>query len=127
MHTVVEMPEFIADAKAAGITEEERSAIVDWMSQKPHSGDEIKGTGGARKVRFPGRGKGKSGGFRVIAFYTGPDIPVFLVAVFAKGDRIDLSQAERNELRKKLSILPEQYQRSVHESVQSRGPDPSRR
>jgi hypothetical protein len=47
----------------------------------------IPGTGGARKVRFAGRGKGKSGGYRVITFYSGPEVPVFLITLFAKGRR----------------------------------------
>ena len=57
------------------------------------------GTGGARKLRWQGRGKGKRGGIRAITFYSGPPVPVFVLSAFGKGKRIDLSQAERNELR----------------------------
>lgn len=63
MHTVIETPGFIADAKKSGLTEDERSAIVNTLAQNPTAGHEIKGTGGARKVRFPARGRGKSGGY----------------------------------------------------------------
>jgi hypothetical protein len=35
----------------------------------------IAGTCGCRKLRLPGRGKGKSGGYRVVTFYSGVDIP----------------------------------------------------
>ena len=45
------------------------------------------GTGGARKVRFAKTGHGKSGGYRVITYYGGDDIPVFLMDVYAKGAR----------------------------------------
>ncbi len=79
----------------------------------------IKGTGGARKVRFGGRGKGKSGGYRVIAYYGGDDIPVFLLNVFAKGDKVDLSKSELNELRKELEGLAEDYRRGVRIYVES--------
>src|SRR3954453_2483075 len=105
MHSVIETPAFIWDARDSGISSEERSKIVTALAQNPTMRVEIPGTGGARKVRFAGRGKGKSGGYRVITFYSGQDIPVFLLNVFAKGDRVDLSQAERNELRKELSWL----------------------
>jgi hypothetical protein len=71
-------------------------------------------------VRFAGRGKGKSGGYRVITFYSGRDVPVFLLNVFAKGDRVDLSQAERNELRKALAGLADDYRRGVRLYVESR-------
>ena len=37
-----------------------------------------------RKVRIAAKGKGKRGGGRVISFYTGPDIPVFLLNVFCQ-------------------------------------------
>jgi hypothetical protein len=120
MQSVVETPDYLADAKAAGITETERRAIVDKLAADPEAGDEIKGTGGARKVRFPGRGQGKRGGYRVITFYSGPDLPVFLLNVFAKGDRIDLTQAERNELRKELAGLADDYRKGVRIHVQRR-------
>ena len=90
------------------------------MAANPTAGDEIKGTGGARKVRFAGRGRGKSGGYRVITFYAGWDIPMFLLNMFAKGDRVDLSQAERNELRKVLAGVAENYRKGVRSYVQGR-------
>jgi len=42
----------------------------------------------------------------VITFYAAKDIPVFLLDIYGKGSRADLSQAERNELRKTLTALP---------------------
>lgn len=117
MHSVIEIPDYLADAKFAGLSDEERRMIVETVAKNPASGEEIRGTGGARKLRFPGRGKGKSGGYRVIIFYSGQDIPVFLLNVFAKSERVDLSQAERNELRKELTGLAEDYQRGVQNRV----------
>lgn len=109
MQTVVETPDFIADAKAAGLSDEERKIIVDFVAANPMEGDEIKGAGGARKIRFAGRGKGKSGGYRVITFYSGTDIPTFLLNVFAKGDKVDLSAKERNELKQVLGEVAKAY------------------
>jgi hypothetical protein len=120
VQTVIETPDFVRDAKAAGITDEERQAIINQLARHPVGGDEIPGTGGARKVRFRGRGKGKSGGYRVITFYSGSDIPLFLLNVFAKGDRIDLTQAERNELRKVLGDLAKLYREGVRRRVEGR-------
>ncbi len=71
--------------------------------------DEISGTGGARKVRFARRGQGKSGGYRVITFYSGVDIPVFLITMFAKNEKSNISQAEKNAMRKGLKALAEHY------------------
>jgi len=109
MHSVVETGIFLADAKAVGLSEKERAAIVDFVALNPDAGDAIKGTGGARKIRFGGKGKGKSGGFRVISFYSGADIPVFLLNVFAKNEKSDLTKAERNEFKATLAALAAAY------------------
>lgn len=109
MHTVVETPDYLSDAKAAGVNDEERLAIAEFVAENPMAGDEIRGTGGARKIRFAGRGKGKSGGYRVVTFYSGADIPVFLLNVFAKSDQIDLSQRQRNDLKQVLKELATAY------------------
>jgi hypothetical protein len=111
MQAVVETAIYLGDAKSVGLSEKERAAIVDFVARNPDAGDEIKGTGGARKIRFAGKGKGKSGGYRVISFYSGADIPVFLLNVFAKNEKTDLTKAERNEFKTTLAALAETYRR----------------
>ena len=86
-------------ASVAGMNDDEIASVVDLVAAKPESGEEIPGTGGCRKIRFAGRGKGKSGDYRVITFFSGAVWPVFLLTVFSKGERSDLTQAERNMLR----------------------------
>lgn len=98
LQTVIETPSYLVSAKDAGISEEERAAIVNAIANDPAAGDLIPGAGGCRKVRFAGRGKGKSGGYRLITFYGGSEIPVFLLTIFSKGERADLTQKERNQL-----------------------------
>jgi len=107
-HTIVETPEFLSAARRI-FTDAERAALVDHLSADPASGDVMEGTGGARKLRWGAKGKGKSGGARVIAFYSGPSLPVFLLAAFAKGEKANLSKAERNELRDVLAELVKAY------------------
>ena len=65
MHAVIETPDFLRDAKAAGIGRDERRLIVDHVTANPMAGDLIVGSGGARKIRFAAPGRGKSGGYRV--------------------------------------------------------------
>jgi hypothetical protein len=81
------------------------------------AGDVMPGTGGARKVRFAGRGSGKSGGYRVITFYAAHDIPVFLLDVYSKDAQANLSQAQRNELRKTLTALPRAWREQKRAST----------
>ena len=45
----------------------------------------------------------------VITFFSGPEMPVFLLNVFAKNEKIDLSAAERSTLKKVLSRLVDAY------------------
>ncbi len=46
-------------------------------------------------MRFAGRGKGKSGGYRVVTYFAADDVPALLLVLINKGERADLSQAER--------------------------------
>src|SRR5580700_6772401 len=93
-HVVAELPQFLRDVAAAGLSEAEHQAIVDAIALDPRKGDEVRGSGGVRKVRFAGRGKGKSGGYRVITAYFGPDIPVYLLAILSKGERANFTATE---------------------------------
>jgi hypothetical protein len=113
MHAVIETPSFLADCCNAGLVDDEISGIVVTISSDPMIGDIIPGTGGARKLRIRGRGKGKSGGYRTISYFAGEDVPVLLLALVNKGERADLSQAERNELRKELAGYARDYRASV--------------
>lgn len=106
MHTVIETPAFLASARDEGISEDERFAMVSYISRIPDAGEIMPGTGGARKVRFAGRGKGKSGGYRIVTFYADAGMPVFLLDVYSKDSQANLSKAERNELKAILSDLP---------------------
>lgn len=109
MQTVIETPGYLSSAKDEGLTVAEREAIVSYIAANPDAGDVMAGTGGARKLRLAGRGKGKSGGYRIITFYADPEIPVFLLDIYSKDSQANLSKAERNELRDILTALPQQW------------------
>ena len=89
--------------------------LQEALVNRPDLGDLIQGSDGLRKVRWNLRGNGKSGGVRVITFYSGPPVPVFLLTVFGKGEKSNLSHDERNELRKILKTLVDRYQEGVEE------------
>jgi hypothetical protein len=69
----------------------------------------MRGTGGIRKLRWSAQGKGKSGGVRVIYYYHDGSTPLFLLTIFGKGEKANLSKAERNELAKFTSLLLKHY------------------
>lgn len=93
------------------MTDEDRFVAIDVVAHDPRHGDVLQGTGGCRKFRLAGRGKGKSGGYRVIFVFGGGDMPVFLLTVFGKGEKDNLTKAERNELAKLTSVLADSYAR----------------
>ena len=117
MHTVIQTPAFLADAKEAGLGDSELSEIEAAIAADPLAGDLIPGTGGARKIRFGGKGKGKSGGYRLITYYAAEDVPVFLLALVSKGQRADISQADRNALRQILGTLADEYRAGIRAKV----------
>src|SRR5262249_13405634 len=74
MHCVQHLKSFERAAAEVGLSEEEVESIEQLVARNPMAGVEIAGTGGCRKIRIAGRGKGKSGGYRVVTFYSGIDI-----------------------------------------------------
>jgi hypothetical protein len=108
MQTVVETPPYLADAERL-FGEDERVAIIDAISADPQCGVVIPGTGGVRKMRVGASGRGKRHGARVIYLFGGVEVPVFLLAVFAKNEKSDLSPAERNGLGKMTAEMLRTY------------------
>jgi hypothetical protein len=106
MQTVVELPEFLRRAKAV-MSDDERSALVDYLAANPEAGVSL--GGGLRKVRIARKGGGKSGGYRTIYVFGGAHIPIFLVTVFAKNERDNLGKAEQTELIVLSKALLAQY------------------
>lgn len=79
--------------------------MIDHLAAQPRAGDLIQGTGGIRKLRWARGGRGKSGGVRVIYYFHSDRIPLYLLTVFGKGEKADLSKGERNELAKLVDVL----------------------
>ncbi|WP_086480384.1 type II toxin-antitoxin system RelE/ParE family toxin [Oceanospirillum sanctuarii] len=102
--TITELPEYIKRADDL-FTDFERKAVIDYLAEHPLAGDVMEGTGGIRKLRWSRGNKGKSGGVRVIYYYHDHRIPLYLLTMFGKGERANLSKADRNALSKLVSIL----------------------
>ncbi len=111
MQTVIETEAYQRAAKDAGMLDVEREEAVRLVASEPDGGSTMSGTGGVRKARIAGRGKGKSGGYRIVWWFGGDDIPVFLLTVFGKGEKDNLTLGERNALRSLTATLRESLQR----------------
>jgi len=110
MQTVVETPSYLADAERL-FSSDERKAIVDRLAADPICGVVIPGSGGIRKVRFGFGARGKSGGARIIYLFSGVSLPAFILAVFAKNEKTNVSAADRNALGKMVVAMIEDYRR----------------
>ena len=99
MQTVVETPMYLRAAEDL-YSEADREEIVRTIAAYPEAGDLMRGTGGYRKLRFARSGMGKRGGARVVYLYGGEDLPIFLITVYAKSEKGNLSKAEQNALAK---------------------------
>lgn len=108
MLTVVELPEF--QRKSLKLLElDEVASIIIYLSAHPAAGRIMQGTGGIRKLRWSARGKGKSGGVRVIYYFHNDSIPLFLLSVFGKHEKANLSKSERTELAKLTALIARTY------------------
>jgi len=79
------------------------------LAQYPDSGVVIQDASGLRKIRWAAKGQGKRGGVRVIYYFHSERIPLFLLTVYAKNQKANLTKAERNEFKKLVPILLRTY------------------
>ncbi|SEG31771.1 RelE toxin of RelE / RelB toxin-antitoxin system [Bryocella elongata] len=108
MHTVVETPSYLTRAEPV-LNEATMKAIVDAVAENPEAGEVMSGTGGFRKLRAARPGMGKRGGVRVIYLYRNLSMPVFLITVYAKNEKANLTAAERNALKARADAIFAEY------------------
>lgn len=104
MQTIAELPEYFRKSERL-LSDLERKQIVDYLAANPKAGAIMQGTGGIRKLRWAREGMGKSGGVRVIYYYFNESMPLYLLTVFGKGEKDNLTKTERNELAKLTKLL----------------------
>ena len=104
MQTIAELPEYVRRAdKLLGVAE--RRDVIDYLAAHPKAGDLLEGTGGVRKLRWGRDGRGKSGGVRIVYYFHSEAMPLYLLTLFAKNERANLSKGERNELARLVGLL----------------------
>ncbi|UIJ94034.1 type II toxin-antitoxin system RelE/ParE family toxin [Sinorhizobium meliloti] len=108
--SVVKTPEFLSATRKL-MNDDERGLLVDYLAHNPTAGDVVQGTGGIRKVRWALDGRGKRGGARVIYFHHDTDMPLFALTAYAKNERADLSQQDKNDFRQLTTMLVDVFKR----------------
>lgn len=114
--TIIEFPSFTAQVGVV-IKTSERDDLINFLARQPDAGEEITGTGGVRKLRWGGMGKGKRGGLRVIYYFYNETAPVFLLTVYGKGIQEDLNSEQKKKITALAKLLKEECKsrRKSHE------------
>lgn len=108
LRTVVETPAYLAAARRV-LSVDLRAEVVSMVAENPDA--EVPLGGGVRKVRIARPGSGKSGGARVVFLSAGEDIPLFLLTVFAKNEKANLTAGERTAMIAAAKELAADYRR----------------
>lgn len=99
----IETPLF--ESRAAKLLDEDAlAALQTLLMLRPDAGDMIPGSGGVRKVRVPAKGKGKSGGARIIYYWVQADGKIFLLFAYAKNERVNLTGKEAKAFREAAGL-----------------------
>ena len=108
MHSVAELPAYSRVANKL-LSQDERYSLIAYLASHPRAGDIIEGTGGVRKLRWRCGNRGKSGGVRIIYYYHNDQMPLYLLTLFTKGHKADLTGAERHHLACMVGMLVDIY------------------
>ena len=104
--TFVELPQFksfIDDYKGKELL----GSIQEEVLANPKRGDVIPGTGGVRKGRYQdlSRSKGSRGGLRYLFLDLSDVEKTYLIAIYDKGMKIDISSDEKKAIRELVQKL----------------------
>jgi mRNA-degrading endonuclease RelE of RelBE toxin-antitoxin system len=98
----VETPVFTR--RIAGYLEDdEYGRLQSFLALHPHAGKIIQGSGGIRKLRWAGSGRGKRGGLRVIYYWWVSKDRISMLTIYPKSEKDDLTAEQLKQLRNQLT------------------------
>ena len=118
--TFAQVPGFVLKWKNLELTDVDLQALEKLIMQRPEAGDVMQGTGGLRKVRFapPSWNRGKSGGTRVCYITIFDAQCCYLITLFAKNEKENLSQGERHLIKALIVSIKEYHRPQSSKDVQ---------
>jgi hypothetical protein len=90
---------------ASLLTDDEYRALQNVLLEDPARGDLIPGGGGIRKLRHALPGRGKSGGVRVIYYWTKKSDQIYMLLIYPKSRKDNLTDQETAVLREFVKEL----------------------
>ena len=106
MVVLIRTPTFSRRAKRL-LKEKEIVRLEQSIAERPDAYPVIAGTGGIRKARWALPGMGKRGGVRAVYYFQTREGIVYLLDIYAKNEKADLTVADKRELRALVSTIEE--------------------
>lgn len=104
----IELPEFLKKWRELELTEEDLYELEVFLCKYPDKGDLIQGTGGLRKLRWNLKNRGKRVGIRTLYIDFTIYEKIYLITVYAKSEKVDLSKDEKKAVRKMIETLEQE-------------------
>lgn len=102
----------IFSKRMAGLlSDDDFAAFQAELAQNPEKGPVVEGSGGLRKVRWRLKGRGKSGGLRIIYLYIRVRNRIYLVFVFAKDESDNLTPVQKKQLKSIADAIKQEYRK----------------
>lgn len=99
------------------MSQQERTELFNHLAFHPEAGEIIQGTEGVRKLRWRYGNKGKRGGLRIIYYFRDLNMPLYLLALYTKGQKINLNMRERNQIKALVNVLVSEHGKKITDLV----------
>ena len=101
----IETPSFTKKWFSLGFTDDDLAGLQQFLIKNPDAGDTMVGTGGLKKIRYALEGRGKSDSARVCYVDFAAFEKNYLIQVFSKDEKQNLTDAEKNAVKKVIAVL----------------------
>lgn len=95
-NTIAETKEFLDRAKSLNLSKAVRNDIINSLAKDPEKGVPL--GGGIFKVKIGRDGGGKSGGYRVLYFFKPENMPLYLLTIFGKNEKDNITKTQLAQL-----------------------------
>jgi mRNA-degrading endonuclease RelE of RelBE toxin-antitoxin system len=102
---IVETPIFTKKVKEI-LSEEDYRLFQIKLIDDAEAGSIIQGSGGIRKIRWAGSGRGKRGGSRILYYWYNKEGVILMLFIFKKNEKDDLTKAQLKNLK---TIVEKEY------------------
>jgi mRNA-degrading endonuclease RelE of RelBE toxin-antitoxin system len=85
------------------LDDDDYSRLQMFLADRPDSGKIIRDSGGMRKLRWAGSGRGKRGGLRIIYFWWVSRERISMLMIYSKNEQDDLAHDQLKQLKNQLA------------------------